>query len=464
MTESGSGPGLRMAREKMTAAGVHPLAIDVFAHHYRQLERGETGMIPESTIEPLDMPALADAEVAEEAGVRALRETAVVKLNGGLGTSMGMERAKSLLCVRRGLSVLDIIARQVLHLSRTHDARLPLVFMNSFRTSADTLAALARYDDLAVDGIPLELMQNKEPKLLASNLMPISWQKDPGLEWCPPGHGDIYTAMAASGLVRRLLDAGYRQVFISNSDNLGAVPEPRVAGWFAASGAPFAIEAVRRTPSDRKGGHFARRSSDGRIVLRETAQTLPEDQEALADLSRHRFASTNNLWFDLAAMKDELDRRDGILGLAMIKNTKTVDPSDPDTPEVVQIETAMGAAIEVFDGAQLIEVTRDRFLPVKTTNDLLVLRSDCYQLEGSHHLVLEDDVRTVPFVDLDTRFYKVVHEFDRRFPDGVPSLRRAEQLVVRGDWTFGKDVSVVGSAELEDPGEPSRVEAGSTLT
>src|SRR3954462_9464961 len=162
MTDAGSGPGLKMAREKMTAAGVHPLAIEVFAHHYRQLERGETGMIPESAIEPLDMPALADAEVDEEAGVRALRETAMIKLNGGLGTSMGMERAKSLLCVRRGLSFLDIIARQVLQLRQEYDATLPLLFMNSFRPSEATMDAVARYADLPVAGLPLEFLQNKE--------------------------------------------------------------------------------------------------------------------------------------------------------------------------------------------------------------------------------------------------------------------------------------------------------------
>jgi len=443
----------------MTAAGVHPLAIEVFAHHYRQLERGETGMIPESTIEPLDMPALADAEVDEEAGVRALRETAVVKLNGGLGTSMGMERAKSLLCVRRGLSFLDIIARQVLHLRRTHDARLPLVLMNSFRTSADTLAALSRYDDLAVDGIPLELMQNKEPKLLAKNLMPISWTKDPALEWCPPGHGDIYTAMAASGLVRTLLDAGYRQVFISNADNLGAVPEPHVAGWFAESGAPFAIEAVRRTPSDRKGGHFATRRTDGRIVLRETAQTLPEDQEALGDLDRHRFTSTNNIWVNLEALDTELAGRDGMLGLPLIRNVKHVDPADPSTPEVVQIESAMGAAIEVFSGAQTIEVTRRRFVPVKTTNDLLVLRSDVYDI--GEDFVLDQASPMVPFVDLDG-VYKLVGDFDKRFKEGAPSLRQAESFVVDGDWSFGDNVKVVGKVTLD--GERGRVESGTVLT
>jgi UTP--glucose-1-phosphate uridylyltransferase len=448
-----------MAREKMAAAGVHPLAIEVFAHHYRQLERGETGMIPESSIEPLEMPALADAEVDDELGIRALRETAVIKLNGGLGTSMGMERAKSLLCVRRGLSFLDIIARQVLHLRRTHDARLPLIFMNSFRTSADTLAALARYADLPVDGVPLELMQNKEPKLLASNLMPVSWQRDPSLEWCPPGHGDIYTAMSASGLVRTLLDAGYRQVFISNSDNLGAVPDARVAGWFASSGAPFAIEAVRRTPSDRKGGHFAIRKADRRIVLRETAQTLPADRKALGDLDRHPFTSTNNIWVNLEALQAELDSRDGVLGLPLIRNVKPVDPTDPSSPEVVQIESAMGAAIEIFSGARTIEVTRRRFVPVKTTNDLLVLRSDVYDI--GEDFVLDQASPMIPFVDLDG-VYKLVGDFDKRFKEGAPSLRQAESFVVDGDWSFGDNVKVVGKVTLD--GERGRIESGTVLT
>ncbi|MEP7088926.1 MAG: UTP--glucose-1-phosphate uridylyltransferase [Nocardioidaceae bacterium] len=447
-----SDEGLQQARTKMTEAGVDAVAIDVFEHYYRLVESGETGMIPESTIEPIDMPALADVDLGEGATpTEGLGGTVVIKLNGGLGTSMGLEAAKSLLEVRDGLTFLDIIARQVLAAREQYDVPLPLVFMDSFRTSADTTAALEGYD-LPARGLPLDFLQNKEPKLRADDLAPVTWVADPDLEWCPPGHGDLYTALRGSGLLDRLLDAGLTRAFVSNSDNLGATPDPRVAEWFARSGAPFAIEAVRRTPSDRKGGHFARRTSDGRIVLRETAQTLEEDQEALADLSRHRFASTNNLWFDLAAVRDELDRRHGILGLAMIKNTKTVDPGDPDSPEVIQIETAMGAAIEVFDGAQLIEVTRDRFLPVKTTNDLLVLRSDCYRLTDSHHLALQDGLESVPFVDLDPRFYKLVHRFDERFPDGVPSLRGAERLEVHGDWTFGTDVTVVGRAELEDTG------------
>jgi UTP--glucose-1-phosphate uridylyltransferase len=437
---------LNKARDKMTAAGVDEVAIQTFAHYFRLLEHGETGMIPESAIEPVDLPALRDVEVDDDAAAAAVRTTAVIKLNGGLGTSMGMDRAKSLLCVRRGLSFLDVIARQVLHLRKQYDAPLPLLFMNSFRTSADTMAALARYEDLPVEGLPLEFLQNKEPKLLLKDLSPVSWPKDPDLEWCPPGHGDVYTALRGSGLLERLLEAGYERAFVSNSDNLGAVPDARVAGWFATSGAPFAIEAVRRTSSDRKGGHFARRKSDGRIVLRESAQTLPEDREALADLDRHRFSSTNNLWFDLRAMKEALDVRDGILGLPLIRNEKTVDPNDPASPKVIQVETAMGAAVELFADSRLIEVGRDRFVPVKTTNDLLVLRSDVYDIGPD--FVLDQASAEIPFVDLDGKVYKVVAEFDKRFPAGTPSMKKATSLTVDGDFTFGAHVQVVGDVEL----------------
>ena len=449
ITRMGS-PGLTKAIAKMRDAGVDEVAVQTFAHYYRQLERGETGMIPESAIEPVDIPSLDEVEVSAEAAADAINATAVIKLNGGLGTSMGMDRAKSLLCVRGGLSFLDVIARQILHLRSQYDARLPLIFMNSFRTSADTLAAVARYEDLPVEGLPLEFRQNMEPRLLVEDLSPVSWPKDPDLEWCPPGHGDIYTALRGTGLLDELIEQGYSYVFVSNSDNLGAVPDPRLAGWFAESGAPFAIEAVRRTPSDRKGGHFAVRKTDGRIVLRETAQTLPEDQKALQDLSRHKYCSTNNIWFDLRAMREALDARQGILGLPLIRNEKTADPADSSSPKVVQIETAMGAAIEVFEGAQLIEVGRDRFVPVKTTNDLLVLRSDVYEIGAD--FVLDQTAAEVPFIDLDGDHYKYVAEFDKRFPDGAPSMRKASSLRITGDWTFGHGVQIIGDVTLRGEG------------
>jgi len=450
---------VELIRETMRREGIDATAIDTFERHFRSLLGGATGMVPETDIEPHDALRIHGQPVSEEVASAALARTAIIKLNGGLGTSMGLDRAKSLLPARDGLSFLDIIARQVLALRRRHDARLPITFLHSFRTSEDSLRALGAYHGLAVDGVPLEVRQNRVPKLRAVDLTPVSWPADPSLEWCPPGHGDLYTVLHDTGLVERLLAMGFTQVLVSNSDNLAAVPEPRLAAWFADCGAPFAVEAVRRTPSDRKGGHFARRRRDGRVILRESAQTPPEDRASMADLDRHRFSSTNNIWFDLAAMASLLRANRGVLELPLIRNEKTVDPADATTPRVIQLETAMGAAIELFDGAETIEVGRDRFIPVKTTDDLLVLRSDCYRVDEDD--LLHQVSAQLPFVELAAE-YKVIDGFESRFPDGVPSLVEATSLVVRGDWTFGADVRIVGDAEL-GPGGGS-VPRGTTLT
>ncbi|WNB85111.1 UTP--glucose-1-phosphate uridylyltransferase [Cellulomonas sp. ATA003] len=454
-----SADGLARARQKMDSAGVAPTAIDVFARFYGLLESGETGTIAERDVTPLtEAPLLDDLAVDADAGRDALAQTAVIKLNGGLGTSMGMDRAKSLLRVRGDATFLDVIARQVLAARAATGARLPLVLMNSFRTQDDTLSALAAYPELATDGLPLDFLQNREPKLRADDLTPVEWPADPGLEWCPPGHGDLYTALYASGTLDRLLDAGFRYATVSNSDNLGATPDARIAGWFAATGAPFAAEVARRTPADRKGGHLVRRAADGRIVLRETAQTLPEDADAAADIGKHPYFNTNNLWLDLRALAAELARTGGVLDLPLIRNDKTVDPTDAASTPVVQIESAMGAAIEVFDGAAVLEVDRSRFLPVKTTNDLLVLRSDVYRTTDDHRLVAEVPA---PLVTLPGA-YKTVAAFDARVPH-TPSLREATSLTVDGDWTWGRDVVVVGDARLADPGEPARVPDGARV-
>jgi UTP--glucose-1-phosphate uridylyltransferase len=457
-----SAQGLRLAQDKMRNDGVAASAIDVFSHYYRALEAGETGLIREDTIEPLlDPPKLAELSVEEDDARAALAKTVVIKLNGGLGTSMGMDRAKSLLPVRDGASFLDLIAGQVRHVRHKYGVTLPLVLMDSFRTREDSLAALAAHPDIAVEGLPLDFIQNKEPKLLVSDLTPVQWPADPSLEWCPPGHGDIYTALLASGVLAQLLAAGYHYASISNSDNLGAAPDPRIAGWFAASGAPYAAELCRRTAADRKGGHLAVRKSDGRLILRDTAQTAPEEMDYFTDEHRHPYFHTNNLWFDLRKLHAALTERGAVLGLPLIRNTKTVDPSDPTSPEVFQIETAMGAAIEVFDGAQAIVVGRDRFLPVKTTNDLLLLRSDAYELTPEQTLRLA--VENAPLVDLDPKHYKLVPDFDARFPEGAPSLRRATGLKVRGDWTFGAGIQITGNAELTDVGGRQEVPAGAHL-
>ncbi|PFG33246.1 UTP--glucose-1-phosphate uridylyltransferase [Sanguibacter antarcticus] len=455
-------PGLSQAQQKMRDGGVHPTAIDVFSHFYGLLESGETGVIRECDVDPLvDVDRQEDLEIPEEVGRDALALTAIIKLNGGLGTSMGMDKAKSLLTVRGEESFLDIIVGQVRHARETSGARLPLIFMNSFRTQDDTLAALAKHPDVAVEGVPLDFLQNREPKLRADDLSPVTWEADPTLEWCPPGHGDLYTALQTSGVLKDLVAQGFRYVHVSNSDNLGASPDAAVAGWFASSGAPFGAEVAVRTPADRKGGHQVVRKSDGRIVLRETAQTLDEDAAAAADISKHKFFNTNNLWFDLEALTTELDRTNGVLQLPLIKNSKTVDPADASSTPVIQIESAMGAAIEVFEGAVVLEVDRSRFLPVKTTNDLLVLRSDVYEL-GEDYLLRA--VVEAPLVDLDSRFYKTIGTFDARFSAGAPSLVATSSLSVAGDWTFEAGVTAVGDAVLSDTGAPSTVPSGATIS
>lgn len=449
--------GLEQAQERMRSAGVAERAIDVFSAFYDQLGEGGSGVIREADVDPLEGIEHASAlEVPEEDCRAAADVTAVIKLNGGLGTSMGLDRAKTLLPVRPGQNFLDVIVGQVLHVREQHGVRLPLVFMDSFRTRDDTLAALERHGDIAVDGLDLDFLQNQEPKLRADDLTPVDWPADPTLEWCPPGHGDLYTALEVSGVLQKLIDGGYRYATVSNADNLGAAPDPAMMGWFAASGAPYAAEVCRRTPADVKGGHLVVRRSDGRLVLRETAQTDPDDVAAATDMTRHRYFHTNNLWFDLRALQALLRERDGVLGLPLIRNSKTVDPSDPTSTPVIQIESAMGAAIEVFDGATAIEVDRSRFLPVKTTNDLLLVRSDVYGVGDDHRVRAQVEP---PLVDLDRRFFTTIADFDARIPT-PPSLVDATSLTVRGDWRFERDVTVRGDVTLDDTGAAERVAAG----
>jgi UTP--glucose-1-phosphate uridylyltransferase len=453
--------GLAAAQQKMRDAGVAETAIDVFSRYYQQLEEGVTGSIPEDTIEPyLDPPRLEDVTIDPFQAKEAFDKLAIINLNGGLGTSMGMDRAKSLLPVCEGKSFLQIIVEQVLAAREGTGSPLPLLFMNSFRTRDDTLAVLEQYPDLPVGDLPLDFLQNKEPKLRADDLTPVTWDADPDLEWCPPGHGDLYTALQTSGVLQKLLDAGYRYASVSNSDNLGTLPNPVLAGWFAASGAPYAAELCRRTPADRKGGHLAVRRSDGRLILRDTAQTPEEEMDFFTDEHRHPFFHTNNLWLDLEKLDAVLRENDGVMPLPLIRNAKTVDPSDKTSPDVYQIESAMGAAIEVFEGASAIVVGRDRFLPVKATSDLLLVRSDAYDLDEKKALVQQVD--TAPTVSLDGDHYKLIGDFDARFPHGVPSMREATSLRVEGEHTFGRDVVARGDAVVGQDA-PAQIPDGTVL-
>jgi UDP-N-acetylglucosamine pyrophosphorylase len=442
---------------KMRAAGLSESALRAFAANYRALCRNETGLMPEAGLEAVE--ALPQAAALRDPGAERfgalMRETVVIKLNGGLGTGMGLEKAKSLLTVRDGLTFLDLIVRQLLLLrARAGSVDVPrLLFMNSFSTSGDTLEFLGKYPEL---GAPagLEFMQSMVPKVLVEGLIPLEWPAQPDLEWCPPGHGDLYASLAGSGWLDRLLGEGIRYAFVSNSDNLGATLDPALLGWFAESGASFAMEVTRRTEADRKGGHLARRKSDGRLVLRESAQCPREDEAAFQDIGRHRFFNTNNLWLRLDRLKEALEAGGGYLPLPMIRNVKTADPRDPGSPSVYQLETAMGAAIESFAGSQAIEVGRSRFAPVKTTGDLLVVRSSACRLTDDHRIEL-DPVRQgqPPVVDLDGRHYRFVDGLEELLPEGVPCLRDCRKLSVQGRLRFAQGVVLRGDAAFAHDGD-----------
>jgi UTP--glucose-1-phosphate uridylyltransferase len=408
----------------MREDGAGDAVVAAFERRFAQLQDPDAGLLPGDALEPVD-DVIALKDLQEDV---ISPSVAVIKLNGGLGTSMGLRGPKSLIEVKPGRSFMDVIECQV--------GNRPLVLMNSFST-----------EQAMADTDALSFLQSREPKLRADDHTPVRWPPDPALEWCPPGHGDVYVSLASSGMLDTLLDDGIAWAFISNSDNLGATVDPRTPAHAAANGIPFVMEVVRGTPADRKGGHIARRRADGRLVLRETAQTPPDD-DSFTDVERWRYYNTNNLWVDLQQLKRLLDADPAGPELPLIVNRKTVDPRDPDSPPVLQLETAMGAALGAIPHAQAVLVPRTRFAPVKTTDDLLVLRSDVYAIDDDGRVSPTYD-GPPPVVTLDPKFYKSLPDLERRFPYGPPSLRQATRLTVRGDVTFGNHITIEGDVTVD---------------
>lgn len=445
---------LRMSRfevieKKMRGVGLSAAAIEAFRHSVQVLESKQSMLIPESDIVPAedvaDWEALVGATPAADAEL--LAQAVLIKLNGGLGTGMGLQKAKSLLEIKPGVTFLDLIVRQVKSLRAAAGYPVNLLLMNSFSTGADTMAHLARYaEDGFADPEKVQMLQNRVPKLLTDTLEPVCYPANPELEWCPPGHGDIYPALVGSGWLDKLLAAGVKYAFVSNSDNLGAQMDTHFLRWFAESGAPFVMEVTRRTEADKKGGHLATRAADGQPLLREIAQCPEEDVPAFQDIDRHRYFNTNNLWIRLDALRDFLAANNGVLPLPVICNSKTVDPRDASSPKVYQLEVAMGAAIQCFPGARAVCVPRSRFFPVKTCSDLLLLRSDAVQIDETGRMSLAPECGGVaPIVQLDSKLYKLVDSLDAL---GVPSLKHVKKLTVTGPHSFAPGEALVGEVTV----------------
>lgn len=442
---------------KMEKAGIAAAVIDTFSYYYCQVVEGETGLIPENDILPVPPEEVETADALKSyrnQGKKALSKTAIIVLNGGLGTSMGLTRAKSLIKVKNGLSFLEIKLRQ----AQTMGARL--VLMNSFNTHGDTLTALTGMPDAPP---PFCFIQNKFPKISRADFSPVVWPKNPELEWNPPGHGDIYISLYASGLLDKLLDQGIAYAFIANADNLGAILEPSLLGYFSALEIPFMMEVARRAPTDCKGGHIARHK-DGRLFLREIAQCPETDIAAFQDIHRYRYFNTNNIWVNLSHLSSLIKKR-GTLHLPIIMNPKTLDPRDDSSPPVFQIETAMGSAICLFKNAAVTQISDERFYPVKKCNELLAIQSDCYRIAPDFSIE-KNPARKLDRIEIqiDPTFFGRIDMYNERFKKGVPSLVECESLTIKGDVFFEGRVTIKGRVTIHNrSGTPAVVKQGAFI-
>ena len=430
---------------KMKNEGLPSPVFDTFTHYYGEVLKGETGLIYDRDIRPVGPSEIETYDKIIEYGrfgIKVLPQTVRIVLNGGLGTSMGLTGAKSLIKIKDGMSFLDIIMRQA------ENSEVTLAFMNSFSTQDDTMAALKR---LKPPKFPIDFLQHKFPKILQHDYSPAIWPKNPKLEWNPPGHGDVYTALLTSGMLESFLTNGIIYAFISNSDNLGARLDEPLLGYFADNQFPFMMEVAEKTPADMKGGHLAQHKN-GRLVLREAAQCPKNEEATFQDIKRYQYFNTNNIWINLKALKTLFDRQK-IIHLPLILNSKTLDPRDKSSPPVYQIESAMGAAISLFEGAVAVNVPRTRFYPVKTSNDLLSVRSDCfvYNVDDSlriNPIRLKRNRPDVSKIDLDPKYYGKIDDLEKRFRNGIPSLIDCDALTIEGDVFFEKGVKIKGSVRI----------------
>ena len=442
--------------DKMKQEKLPQVVIDTFVYYYDQVISGATGLISDEEIRPVDKGEIADAAslgAYAPAGRAALNQAVLIVLNGGLGTSMGLTGPKSLLQVKQNKTFLQIIVEQAAA------SGVRLAFMNSFNTDAQTQAAV----QVLAPRIPTEFfLQHKFPKILREDFAPALWPENPELEWNPPGHGEIYTALVTSGLLRRLLEEGVNYALIANCDNLGATLDPALLGYFITQRFPFMMEVAQRTPTDMKGGHIARHVN-GRLILREIAQCPEKDLAAFQDIRYYRYFNVNSLWIDLRALND-LVHRSNVVHLPMILNPKTVDPRDADSPAVYQVETAMGAAISLFEGATAVEVPVARFRPVKKCADLLALRSDCFVFHPDGSLVPNPDRRLGRIqVKLDPAYYSKIDDFEQRFAQGAPSLIDCATLDIKGDVAFEGDVVIKGTVRIHNPNPDTAVIPAGTV-
>jgi UTP--glucose-1-phosphate uridylyltransferase len=207
--------------------------------------------------------------LANSESVDLLKKMAVVKLNGGLGTSMGCVGPKSVIEVRDGMSFLDLSVRQIEYLNRTYNVNVPFVLMNSFNTDVDTANIIKKYEGHSIDIMTFN--QSRFPRVIKDSLLPAPKSYDSqGSDWYPPGHGDVFESLYNSGILDKLIDRGVEVIFLSNADNLGAVVDMNILQHMFESKAEYIMEMTDKTKADVKGGTII--DYEGQPRLLEIAQ------------------------------------------------------------------------------------------------------------------------------------------------------------------------------------------------
>lgn len=435
---------------KMRGIEASDIQIEAFRRNCMKAFSGKGCFIGEDEIAPVgELPTLKQLPLVGEARTNELLNScAIIKLNGGLATTMGLEGGpKSLVMAHGQSSFLDLTVRQVLSKrNKLGDKALPLILMNSFNTSVQTMKSLMTYLGLLEQPVAVEIVQSRVPRIAADSLLPYTSSTDSMSEWCPPGHGDLYLSLFVSGLLVELLARGIKYLFVSNIDNLGASLDMRIPEWMAQNNYPMVMEVSKRCAADRKGGHLAR-DVYGSFVLRESAMCKPEEREYFANIERYRYFNTNNLWFDAEALYKLIVSQGGLLDLPVICNNKTLYDKDGKANKVYQIESACGSIISSWPQAQALEVSRNRFVPVKGLSDLMVVRSDLFSVDSDYSVRCVKEDFSPPTVNLPAEVTSL-DKLEHMFPYGVPSLRGCSSLNIEGPVIFGKNIKCEGDIKI----------------
>ncbi|KAK8630500.1 hypothetical protein V6N13_079292 [Hibiscus sabdariffa] len=366
-----------------------------------------------------------------------LDKLVVLKLNGGLGTTMGCTGPISLISVRSGFTFLDLFVAQIQNLNMKYGCNVPLVLMNSFNTHDDTMKSVELYSNTNVTVHMFN--QSQYPRLVAEDFTPFPCKGQPGKDgWYPPGHGDLFQSLMNSGKLDAFLAEGKEYVFVANSDNLGAIVDSKILKYLIKNKYEYCMEVTPKTLADVKGGTLI--SYDGKVQLLEIAQVPVAHVYEFKSMDEFRAFNTNNLWVSLKAIKMLVEA--DALNMEIIPNPKEVKGV-----EVIQLETAAGAAIRFFDNDIVFNVPRSRFLPVKATSDLLLVQSDLYTLvDGYFSRNAARAELSNPSIKLGPEFNKVSN-FLSRFKS-IPSIISLDRLSVSGDVWFGANIVLKGKVKI----------------